>query len=984
MIGWAGPELPPQWSGSARTPPLVGRRAELEALEAAWRAVEAGARQLVLVGGEAGAGKSRLVQETALALHSQGVRVLTGACSPDLGLPFDPLAGPVRVLLHAVESGELSLEQQASDPLDPALLRTLVDGTLQTTVAVARPSLGGVVSALTAACRGRPVALVLEDLHWAGESGLRALRFVVEQTNRLPLLLLATYRTSPPDRSEVLGQHLSELSRVPGVQRLELQGLETAEIADYLAALDGFAPHAGVEDAAALRAHTGGNPFMLGEVCRELRRRDRSPTVSGEPLPVPESLRSLVAGRLATLPAHHRRLVNLAAIVGETFSLTTLLAVRTPDGQGPGVGQVYEALEAAAAAGLVEPVRSMAGRHRFPHSLARQAVLDEMNHYELASGHASVGFALERAPDGEGSHVQRLAHHFANAVGLGLEDQAAHYLEGAAVAARSRLAHADAAVLFERSASFATGPEDRDRLLLAAAHCYHGAGNMTRARSLGEQVATEGQPGIRLTAAIAYERSCWEASVDFPRAVQLLSETLAAEPATHALARIRGEAHLARALAWIGRLPEAVSRSEDAVARARASGDEDTLVDVLSTAIHATTGLYRARDRWDLARELCEIARRRDDVAPLGPGAATRSQCAYILGDPDDLRSALEDMAHMVRATQHTYWLWTANFAAISARIMRCDFTGAEESMRSNRALARSLDGGQGRQDEGPASLQTFILRRETGGLEPARALLGGAASPLNDAWRPGLLALATELGAADIALATLREALTHDLEQLRVSSSWPAVLSFLGEAAAWLDQPGLAEVLLAETEGYAGYNLLGGEFLAPMGSIERLVAMLRATLHRPGVEDHFSLALEMDLRMGSTLHVATTRAEWAAYLLRVRAPSARVEEHARVARELAVRHGLARVRRLLGPLANGVPSQRPDGLTEREVDVLHLIGRGCTNRDIALELVISEHTAANHVRSILMKTQSPNRTAAAHYAMRHGLLGAASDRGDQ
>ena len=209
----------------------------------------------------------------------------------------------------------------------------------------------------------------------------------------------------------------------------------------------------------------------------------------------------------------------------------------------------------------------------------------------------------------------------------------------------------------------------------------------------------------------------------------------------------------------------------------------------------------------------------------------------------------------------------------------------------------------------------------------------------------------------------------------MRLSSTWPAALSFLGEAACWLGDREAARVLLAEAECFAGLNLMGAEFLATLGSADRLLAMLKDTLGLPGVEEHFASALAMDQHMGSTLHVATTQAEWAAHLRRRHAPAAAVEDHAAPARELADRFDLVRVRRILGPDAGATRPALPDGLTARELDVLNLIGRGRSNRDIAHELFISENTAANHVRSILMKTGCANRTAAAHYAMERGLL---------
>jgi DNA-binding CsgD family transcriptional regulator len=272
------------------------------------------------------------------------------------------------------------------------------------------------------------------------------------------------------------------------------------------------------------------------------------------------------------------------------------------------------------------------------------------------------------------------------------------------------------------------------------------------------------------------------------------------------------------------------------------------------------------------------------------------------------------------------------------------------------------------------------MLRRENGGLDFVRPLLDRVAE-VEKPWRPGLVALLTELGLAERARPHLREAIERDLPSLRPSASWPASLSFLGEAAARLRERDALEALLPDAEVFAGLNLLGSEMLATLGSGDRLLAVMKSALSLPGVDDHFAAALEMDSQMGFSLHVATTQAEWAAHLRRAHAPASEVESHAAAARVLADRHGLVRVQRILGPMAGLGRSRLPDGLTSRELDVLRLIGEGRSNRDIAAILFISENTAANHVRSILMKTQSGNRTAAAHYAMRHGLL--VEGRGD-
>ena len=215
-------------------------------------------------------------------------------------------------------------------------------------------------------------------------------------------------------------------------------------------------------------------------------------------------------------------------------------------------------------------------------------------------------------------------------------------------------------------------------------------------------------------------------------------------------------------------------------------------------------------------------------------------------------------------------------------------------------------------------------------------------------------------------------------------------MLSFLCDAVVWLDDPVGAARLYPLAKEYAGRNLLGAEFLAMVGSGDRQLGSLESVLQLPTAADRFRSALEMDTRMGSPLHVATTLAADAAHLRRVGQEPGRLNELTRRALGLCDRYGLARVRRLLtdvpdaprprtAPGRQKVSSARerklPAGLTAREAEVLSLLGSGCSNRGIADRLFISENTAANHVRSILMKTGAANRTQAAMYAATHGLL---------
>src|SRR4051794_26000322 len=265
MPTWQRPEPPARWLRMTQ-PAFVGRRTQFDALEEAWAGVTEGVRHAVFVGAEAGGGKTRFVVEAALALHAEGAGIVWGACSQDMGLAHDPFVEPVATLLGALVP---DAEQPALSEATLDRLRTLTasrgwdasdaDDLLRSEL------YSSVVEALAWAASVRPVVLVLEDLHWAGQAARDLLRYVVSRTDDQQLLMLATMRNTPPDRSSGLSETVSELYRLEGVQRLDLPSLDVGEITTYLERnrflAGGEARHA----AAVMRDTTGGNPFLLRE-----------------------------------------------------------------------------------------------------------------------------------------------------------------------------------------------------------------------------------------------------------------------------------------------------------------------------------------------------------------------------------------------------------------------------------------------------------------------------------------------------------------------------------------------------------------------------------------------------------------------------------------------------------------------------------------------------------------------------------------------
>ena len=223
MPGWAGPSFPVRWGAPGQQPPFVGRKGDLAVFEEAWTAVVAGAGRAVFVGGEPGAGKSRLAAEVARVFYGRQAVVLLGSCVAELSTPYEPFDEPVRVLLPAIRRDQIPLEDwgAAGDTLRLEFL-SAVAGRVDVTPAPAEAGhRRGVYDAVVAAFRGAadlaPLVLVLEDLHWAGTTAVELLGYLVERTAEARILILATYRTSGPDRSGSLGEAITGLHRLDGV-----------------------------------------------------------------------------------------------------------------------------------------------------------------------------------------------------------------------------------------------------------------------------------------------------------------------------------------------------------------------------------------------------------------------------------------------------------------------------------------------------------------------------------------------------------------------------------------------------------------------------------------------------------------------------------------------------------------------------------------------------------------------------------------------
>jgi DNA-binding CsgD family transcriptional regulator len=275
-----------------------------------------------------------------------------------------------------------------------------------------------------------------------------------------------------------------------------------------------------------------------------------------------------------------------------------------------------------------------------------------------------------------------------------------------------------------------------------------------------------------------------------------------------------------------------------------------------------------------------------------------------------------------------------------------------------------------------------FSIRREQGRLAelaPVIRILAGEAER-EGPWRPGLVAVLVELGMEDEARRELSHLVAEGIDGFR-TSLWTATLAYLTDACTALGDEAMAAIVYPELESLAGANVMIGHLVSCYGAADRYLGMLAATLgESERAEEHFERALELNRRMEMPTWVAHTAYQYARFLHmrggvagRTRA-QALAGEAAALAELIGMRELLARIRALGVPT---VAAGLPNGLSPREAQIIGLVAQGLSNKEIGGTLSISEHTAANHVRSILRKTNCANRTEAASFAHRNGLVSA-------
>ena len=826
----------------AEVPAFVGRTAELFTLHHAYDEVrEQAHRQVVLVGGEPGLGKTALVSEAVRVWHSAGATVAMGWCEAEVRAPYRPFIDALAQLVDTAPPELLHAHVQRHGagllPLAPGLTRRIdpLPSLISSDPETERFLLFAAVADFLAALGEQaPVVLFLDDLHWADAGTASLIRSLATMPDRARLLIVGTFRLEELLAEHPMGQVLAAFHRVPNVTRLHLDGLDPADVLELVQRWAGADAGSGAARLAEdLVAETGGNAFFVTEVIRYLEHSGRLDALAaasaGDPSLMPDSVREVLGERVARLGVVADEVLAVAAVVGSEFELNVVAAV-----SGVPEDKALSILAEAATAALVRELRDGPGRFVFTHALVQHAVLVNLGPTREAAVHRRVAEFLESDAQ-TNAPVAALAHHWLRATKSVDSSRALDWAVQAGNAALEALAPGDAVnhlrqaiVLHEQLGTGDVGT--RIDLLTKLGHAERLAGDPEHRDTLLKacRLAQRADDGSRLASA-ALENNGGSFStfmgVDAER-VAMLEAAIAVNGDEGRRALLL--ATLAIELTYSGDFDRRRGLIEAALDVARAHGDTSVLLRVMNLAFHTLWIPDTLAERLAITQESMMLVGAVEDPLPRYWSAVTNYHNVVQSGRVSQGEPLLRTATELAeRLGQPSLQRQTSHIGA-ARHLLVGDPDAAEPLVR------RAFEYGQ-REGSGEALVyfrsQEMCLHWERGTMtELSQHIKGSPPKSPNAAALRGLIFL--ESGRDAEANRLLDTAVDSQLVDLERDPAYITTLALIAEVAAALDHQAAAALVFDLLLPYG--DQIGFDGVVTVGILDHYLGGLDRVLGRP------------------------------------------------------------------------------------------------------------------------------------------------------
>lgn len=857
--------------------PFVGRRAELAMLNDALDAAIAGRTSAILVSGEPGIGKTRLVEELRGRARERGAHVALARPWDGGGAPpFAPIAQLASELLDAIGDGAL---EDVVDPRALAAVAPSIAHRLRVEPATALEPFrvhDAVARLFAALARRRVLVLAIDDLHACDPSTLGLLRYLIRTLRDARLLLVGTLRAQEDAAAEDARRALRELTAEATI--LPLGGLDEAAVREWVGRDRG--------DAAHLWRKSAGNPLFIDGALR-------APAGSA----VAADVHAAIARRIEALPPSARRLLDAAAVIGRPASLALLARTLAVP-----FAELLEPAGLAASAGLLVESGPV-GEHRFFHPLVQEVTYGALGPRGRAELHAAVASALEALHGAElALHGSEHARHLLAAAPLGGADRAMIACHAAGRRAMDLAAFAVAARHFDdagRAAAFlapeAPWPIAREALLLDLAEARLLAGEREAARAGFDAAAAfaraHGRPEALATAALGYARSL-EFGAHEPRRLARLEE------AADALAGAGPSAQRARVLARLAQelwmVPGAEARraglADEAIAMAEAVGDDGALAYALDAWLQTVWSPELRAEREARAEQLARVAARSDDLELRLQAHRWRINLAVEAGEMARAEAAIADYAAVASALRRPDYLANARMREAMLPQHRGETDAALALGAQTRELARAA--GDPQADIVHDAFRVLTLAeadREGALLEALPALRAHVDTGARHAIYRAILALGlARAGRLDEARVEWERLFSADLADVSRDMFWPSVLAALAGTCLALEDRERAGRLIELLTPLAPLNAAIGAS-GSLGAVAGWLGLLCAFLGR---RDEAIPRLEQGIAANERMGALWRASRLAAALASLRGPEAPAVVASRVERAALVRDG--------------------------------------------------------------------------------------------